>query len=83
MTKARTVSLKGRLYEVDAVLSGQRVVLRYDPLAPPERPLQVVHDGKPAGVAKLLDLHGNARVKRGAPPQPVSFRSLDGKPEDG
>ena len=49
VTKARTVSLKGRLYEVDAVLSGQRVVLRYDPLAPPERPLQVVHDGKPAG----------------------------------
>ncbi len=83
VTKARTVSLKGRLYEVDAVLSGQRVVLRYDPLAPPERPLQVVHDGKPAGVAKLLDLHGNARVERGAPPQPVSFRSLDGKPEDG
>ena len=81
VSKARTVSLKGRLYEVDAALCRQHVVLRYDPLAPPERPMQVVHDGKPAGLARMLDLHGNARAKRGAPPQPLSFRSLDDRQE--
>ena len=82
VSKARTVSLHGRLYEVDAALCGQRVVLRFDPLAPPQRPMQVVHEDKPAGVATPLDLHANARVKRQGPSQPLSFRSLDGKGED-
>lgn len=76
VSKARTVSLNNRLYELDAGLAGQRVVLRYDPLAPPQRPLRVVHDGKPAGEAKLLDLYGNAHVKRGGG-KPLSFRALD------
>ncbi len=49
--KDRTVSLNGRLYEVDPLLVGQKVILRYDPDAPPSRPLDVVHDGKPAGKA--------------------------------
>ena len=39
--KDRTVSLQGRLYEVDALLVGQTVTLRYDPQAPPSRPIQV------------------------------------------
>ena len=81
VSKARTVSLHGRLYEVDAALCGQRVVLRFDPLAPPRRPIQVVHEGKPAGVATPLDLHANARVKRHGPTQPLSFRALDGEKE--
>ena len=77
VSKARTVSLYNHLYEVDAALCGQRVVLRFDPLAPPQRPMQVVHEGKPAGVATPLDLHANARVKRQGPSQPLSFRDLD------
>jgi len=44
--KDRTVSLNGRLYEVDAHLVGQLVTLRYDPDAPPSRPIEVVHDAK-------------------------------------
>ena len=53
--KDRTVSLHGRLYEVDAVLLGQTVTLRYDPEAPPSRPIEVVHDAQPAGVATSMD----------------------------
>ena len=46
--KDRTVSLAGRLYEVDPLLVGRTVTLRYDPSVPPTRPLQVVHDGRDA-----------------------------------
>ena len=88
--KDRTVSLNGRLYEVDAALVGQRVVLRYDPDAPPGRALDVVHDGKPAGKATRLDAYANTAVRRGnhskevetgepapqPPPSPLSLRDL-------
>ena len=33
--KDRTVSLNGRLHEVDALLAGRAVVLRHGPAAPP------------------------------------------------
>jgi putative transposase len=36
--KDRTVSLNGVVYEVDAALVGEKVTLRFDPGAPPERP---------------------------------------------
>ncbi len=65
--KDRTVSLHGRLYEVDAVLVGQSVTLRYDPDAPPARPIEVVHDGKGAGRATRLDAYANTAVKRHRP----------------
>ena len=65
--KDRTVSLDGRLYEVDAVLVGRTVVLRHDPAAPPGRPLQVVLDGKPAGEATVLDAYANTAVRRVRP----------------
>ena len=88
--KDRTVSLDGRLYEVDALLVGQRVVLRYDPDAPPSRPLEVVHDGKPAGQATRLDAYANTAVRRGnyskqiepddpapePPPSPLKMRKF-------
>ena len=64
--KDRTVSLHGRLYEVDAVLVGQTVTLRYDPDAAPARPIEVVHDAKPAGLATRLDAY--AKHPRQAPP---------------
>ena len=65
--KDRTVSLGGRLYEVDAVLVGRTVVLRHDPDAPPGRPLQVVLDGTPAGEATVLDAYANTAVRRVRP----------------
>ena len=39
--KDRTVSLHGVVYEVDAALVGEKVTLRFDPSAAPERPVQV------------------------------------------
>ena len=81
VSKARTVSLKGRVYEVDPALRGQTVTLRFDPAAPPGRPLQVVHDGKPAGSAAPLDLHANTGVRRGAPT--LRFGPLENGQETG
>ena len=89
--KDRTVSLAGRLYEVDALLVGHTVTLRYDPSVPPTRPLQVVHHGRRAGVATILDAYANATVKRARPswqieadapapqppPSPLALRDLE------
>ena len=89
--KDRTVSLDGRLYEVDALLVGHTVTLRYDPSVPPTRPLQVVHDGRDAGLATILDAYANTAVKRARPsrhiepdrpapeppPSPLALRDLD------
>ena len=69
--KDRTVSLNGRVYEVDAVLVGHKVTLRYDPDAPAERPLDVVHDGKPAGTATRLDAYANTAVRRSGPAKEI------------
>ena len=65
--KDRTVSLNARLYEVDAHLVGQLVTLRYDPHAPPQRPIEVVCDGSSPGRATRLDAYANTRVKRHRP----------------
>ena len=87
VAKDRTVSLKGRLYEVDPALVGETVTLRFDP-AMPGRPLKVVHDGRDAGTATPLDAHANAAVRRGGdrdgpPAPPIAFRDLGGNGEDG
>jgi transposase InsO family protein len=63
----RTVSLNGRVYEVDAVLVGETVTLRYDPAAPVGRTLAVVHQGQAAGQATPLDAYANTRVRRDRP----------------
>ncbi len=65
--KDRTISLNGTLYEVDAALLGERVTLRYDPSAPPGRPVQVWHAGKQIQLAKPVDLYANCFVKRHRP----------------
>ena len=65
--KDRTVSLNARLYEADAGRVGEPVTLRYDPHAPPARPIEVVHDAKAAGAATRLDAYPNTRVKRHRP----------------
>jgi hypothetical protein len=59
----RTVSLHGRVYEVDASLVGQRVTLRYDP-SQPEASVQVIHNGQYLEQARALDLYANCFVKR-------------------
>ena len=79
VSKARTVSLGGRTYEVDAGMDGATVTLRHDPSAPPGRPVKVVHEGRPAGLARPLDLHANARIRRGGEGPAVRFR----KPGEG
>lgn len=68
----RTVSLHGQVYEVDAVLVGQTVTLRYDPTAPTGRPLAVWHDGQNAGQATLLDAYANTTVRRDRPSAQLS-----------
>ncbi len=65
--KDRTVSLNGVVYEVEAALVGETVALRYDPAAPPGRPIQVCHPGQPIQLAKPVDLYANCFVKRQRP----------------
>lgn len=59
----RTVSLDGRLFEVDACLIGERVTLRYDP-SRPDGSVTVVHEGKIIERARQVDLYANCFVKR-------------------
>ena len=73
--------------------NAQTVTLRYDPDAPPARPIEVVHDGKCAGLATRLDAYANTRVKRHRPssqlhcdtparepnPSPLAMRHLKEK----
>ena len=63
----RTVSLNGVAYEVDAALVGEKVTLRYDPSAPPGRPIQVWHDARRIHDAKPLDAYANCFVRRHRP----------------
>lgn len=62
----RTVSLHGRLFEIDASLIGERVTLRHDP-SRPEAPVQVVHEGKLIERARRLDAFANCSIKRHRP----------------
>lgn len=59
----RTVSLDGLLYEVDATLVGEVVVLRYDPSAR-GAPVDVWHGGKKIHSARVVDAYANCFVKR-------------------
>lgn len=70
--KDRTVSLNGVVYEVDAALVGETVLLRFDPAAPPERPVQVCHQGRPSGLARVVQTYANCFVKRERPSRTLS-----------
>lgn len=59
----RTVSLNGKLFEVDATLVGVKVTLRYNP-AKPDSAIQVVQDGQFIEMAKPVDTYANCFVKR-------------------
>ena len=79
--KDRTVHFQTRVYEVEAWLIGEFVLLRYDPAAPPSRPLLVVHQGKGAGIATLVDIHANARIRRRPASDGLSFRNAGSGPD--
>jgi transposase InsO family protein len=70
--KDRTVSLNGVVYEVDAALVGETVTLRFDPAAPPQRPLQVCHQGRQSGLARVVETYANCFVKRERPSRTLS-----------
>ena len=61
--KDRTVSLDGVLYEVDAALVGETIVLRYDP-SRKRRPVQIWHRGQYVQMAKPVDAYANCFVRR-------------------
>jgi transposase InsO family protein len=94
VARDRTVSLRGVLYEVDAMLVGQTVALRFDPTQP-GRPVEVWHKGRNVEVAKKVDTYANCFVKRdhttkvlapsAAPPPPpagLRLRDFDGDKGD-
>jgi transposase InsO family protein len=61
--KDRTVSLDGVMYEVEAALVGETVLLRYDPHRK-SRSVQVWHGGKFVQQAKVVDAYANCFVRR-------------------
>jgi len=84
------------LYEVDAALVGEKVTLRFDPGAAPERPVQVCHQGKLIELARPVQTYANCFVKRNRPswtldvdgpaPEPapagLKLRALPDTPEE-
>jgi len=76
----RTVSLDGVVYEVEALLVGEKVTLRFDP-AKRGAPVDVWHGGKKIGQARVVDAYANCFVKRAHDaPQGVRLRDLDDDP---
>lgn len=65
----RTVSLNGTLFEVDAALVNQTVILRHDPSAPTSRGIEVWHEGVFVHRAQALDAYANCFVRRNRPTQ--------------
>ena len=73
----RTVSLDGVVYEVEALLVGEKVVLRFDP-AKRGAPVDVWHGGNKIGQARVVDTYANCFVKRAHnTPEGVRLRDLD------
>ena len=48
-----TFLLKNRFFEAPSHLAGKRIEVRFDPLDPTQ--LEIYSDGKPEGVARLVD----------------------------
>jgi len=64
--KDRTVSLHGIIYEAEAALVNETVMICYDP-ATPGQPIQVWFKNKRYNDAKLVDTFANCFVKRDRP----------------
>ncbi len=96
VARDRTVTLDAVVFEVDAALVGQVVVLRYDPArAADKRTVEVWHQGKRIEVARRLDAYSNCFVKRNKTrgtleaaasdtpvPEGLSMRELDYDDDD-
>lgn len=80
--KDRTVSLNGVVYEVDAALVGQKVMLRFDPTAK-GRPVQIWHEGQYIERVKPLDAYVNCFVKRQRPSGTLSSDTAAPEPPSG
>ena len=63
VARDRTVSLRGVAYEVDALLVGETVTLRFDP-ARQRGPIDVWHGGKKVQSARPVDAYANCFVRR-------------------
>ncbi len=63
----RTVSLNGTIFEVDALLVGNTVTLRYDPSVPASRGIEVWHNGQFVSRATPVDVYANCFVRRNRP----------------
>jgi len=61
-----TTQLNNVLYETDAVFSGKRMELRYEPdwIGDASKKLLIYHDGKAVGEARMVRYHDNAHAKR-------------------
>lgn len=91
----RTVSLNGTVFEVDAALVGETVILRFDPAAPPARGVEVWHQDRFIARATPLDAYANCFVRRLRPartleadskaptprPSGLTLRKLQHKPD--
>ena len=78
--KDRTVSLNGVVYEVDAALVGENVTLRFDPSAPPERPVQVCFQGQRLAMARPVDTYANCFIKRDRPSRNLAIDGVAPEP---
>ncbi|NEV65411.1 Mu transposase C-terminal domain-containing protein, partial [Thiorhodococcus minor] len=79
--KDRTVSLNGVVYEVDAALVGETVTLRFDPSAPPERPVQVCFQGQRLALARPVDTDANCFIKRDRPSRNLAIAGSAPEPK--
>ena len=68
--KDRTVSLDGVLYEIDAALVNETVLLRYDPGGRRGQPLKVWCKGRFIHEAKPVDAYANWLPRTSLPPRP-------------
>jgi putative transposase len=93
----RTVSLNGTVFELDAMLVGETVTLRFDPAAPPSRGVEVWHKDHFIARATPLDAYANCFVRRQRPsrnldtdskapaprPSGLTLRKLQSRTPDG
>jgi len=62
VSKDRSVTLEGRLYEAPVALIGKRVELLYHGSEPES--VEIKYQNKSFGLIRVVDIHLNCRVKR-------------------
>jgi hypothetical protein len=67
-----TITLDGILFEVPSTLKGERISLLYDPFIPVERRrLNIRHQGRDCGEARVVDSYANTKVRRSFPQKDI------------